>query len=250
MRILSLNGGSSSFKCRLDDLGNRQLPVAPPAPLWERHVDLSPGSTIASLLEPLLASIPGGADVVGHRVVHGGPFYRESTFLNADVRAAIAREVEFAPAHNRFELEAIQTVDRVLGAKVPQVAVFDTAFHVTLSPAAYTYAGPYAWLEQGIRRYGFHGVSHQYAARRAADMLGRVPPALRLVNCHLGNGASLAAIRDGQSVDTTMGFTPLEGLMMGTRSGSIDPAILIYLLRHRGYTAERLDHMLNQESGL
>ena len=250
MKILVLNGGSSSIKCRLDELGAEQPPSAPPPALWERHVDLHAGSTIAALLEPVLASLPAKADIVGHRIVHGGPRYRESTFLTADVRAAIAQEVEFAPAHNRFELEAIQTVDRVLGANIRQAAVFDTAFHATLSPAAYTYAGPYAWLERGIRRYGFHGISHQYAAHRAADMLGREPRGLKLVTCHLGNGASLAAIQDGRSADTTMGFTPLEGLMMGTRSGSIDPAILIYLIRHEGFKAEQLDHLLNQESGL
>jgi acetate kinase len=250
MKILALNGGSSSFKCRLDHVGDTPLPFAAPSPFWERHVDLNPGSTIAQLLEPVLASVPGGVDIVGHRIVHGGPVYRESVFLTADVRAAIAREVEFAPAHNRFELEAVQTVDRALGMKIPQVAVFDTAFHVTLPPDAYTYAGPYAWLERGIRRYGFHGVSHQYAARRAADLLGRDPQALKLVTCHLGNGASLAAVQAGKSIDTTMGFTPLEGLMMGTRSGSIDPGILIYLLRHGGYSADQLDHLLNQESGL
>jgi acetate kinase len=250
MKILALNGGSSSFKCRLDDVGDLPLPCAAPNPFWERHVDLSPGSKIAELLEPVLASVPGGVDIVGHRIVHGGPVYRESAFLTADVRAAIAREVEFAPAHNRFELEAVQTIDRVLGTKIPQVAVFDTAFHVTLPPAAYTYAGPHAWLERGIRRYGFHGVSHQYAARRAADLLGKDPRALKLVTCHIGNGASLAAVQAGKSIDTTMGFTPLEGLMMGTRSGSIDPGILIYLLRHGGYSADQLDHLLNQESGL
>jgi acetate kinase len=128
------------------------------------------------------------------------------------------------------------------------VAVFDTAFHATHAPAAYVYPGPYEWLDLGIRRYGFHGLSHQYSSRRAAELLGS--DSLRLIVCHLGNGASLCAIRDGKSVDTTMGFSPLEGLMMGTRSGSIDPAILIYLIRHRGYSADRLDQILNRESGL
>src|SRR5271163_3651794 len=121
MRILALNGGSSSFKCRLDEIGDQPPPSAAPVPLWERHVDLSAGSTIADLLEPVLASIPGKVDMAGHRIVHGGPRYRESTFMTPAVRTAIAQEVEFAPAHNRFELEAVQTIDRVLGTNLPQV---------------------------------------------------------------------------------------------------------------------------------
>jgi len=130
------------------------------------------------------------------------------------------------------------------------VAVFDTAFHASLPQPAYVYPGPYEWLDQGIRRYGFHGISHQYASRRTADILGGGKPPRRMITCHLGNGCSLAAIRDGVSIDTTMGFTPLEGLMMGTRAGTIDPGILIHLVRHLGYRAEALDRVLNKESGL
>jgi acetate kinase len=170
--------------------------------------------------------------------------------LTHEVRDAISKQVEFAPAHNRFELEAIATVDQVVGPAVRQVAVFDTGFHATLPPAAYVYPGPYGWLQEGVRRFGFHGISHQYASRRAAQLLGRDPASMRVITCHLGSGASLAAIRDGKSVDTTMGFTPLEGLMMGTRSGSVDPGIIIYLLRHAGYSADQLDNLLNKQSGL
>jgi acetate kinase len=242
VKVLVLNGGSSSFKCWFADLPSEQ-------PLWTAHL-----GTIESDLEPALKSLLKDhpkIDVVGHRIVHGGPLYRESTPLTAEVRAAIVQQVEFAPAHNRFELEAVQTVDRVIGPKVPQIAVFDTGFHSTLEPAAYVYPGPYSWLENGVRRYGFHGINHQYCSERAVAMLpGRDPESLKLISCHLGNGASLAAVRGGKSVDTTMGFTPLEGLMMGTRSGSIDPGILVYLIRHRGYTAEQLDRILNKESGL
>lgn len=133
---------------------------------------------------------------------------------------------------------------------MPQVAVFDTAFHATLPEAAATYPGPYSWLDQGIRRYGFHGISHQYVARRAAEIIGRRERSLKIITCHLGSGCSLAAIRDGHSIDTTMGFTPLEGLMMGTRSGSIDPGIIIHLVRNCGYGADQLDRVLNKESGL
>ena len=238
MRILALNGGSSSFKCRLDDISG-DPPSQPPEPLWKKNAERGES------LEQILESVPRPIDAVGHRIVHGGKI-RECTRVTPEVRDAIAREAEIAPAHNRYELQAIDAVDRIL--KVPQVAVFDAAFHATLDRAAYVYPGPFQWLDEGIRRYGFHGISHQYSSRRAAEILGRTK--FRLVTCHLGNGASLAAVRDGRSVDTTMGFTPLEGLMMGTRSGSIDPAILIYLIRHRGYTAEQLDHILNQESGL
>ena len=250
MRVLVINGGSSSFKCRLDDLPDQPLPVAPPQPLWTERVDWDQKSSVAEVLEPVLKSIPGSVDVVGHRIVHGGPKYRQSTPLTPDVRAAIAKEIEFAPAHNRFELEAVQAVDHIFGSGVLQIAAFDTGFHSTLTPDAYVYPGPYAWLAQGIRRYGFHGINHQYASRRAAEMLRADPASLRLIVCHLGNGASLAAVRAGKSVDTTMGFTPLEGLMMGTRSGSIDPGILIYLIRHSGSSAAELDEILNRKSGL
>jgi acetate kinase len=239
MRILALNGGSSSLKCRLDDISAEPASAPPPA-VWEQHFDLKPG-----MMETILKSVPGAVDLVGHRIVHGGNA-RETTVITPEVRAAIAREAEIDPTHSQFELANIDAAMRVF--KVPQIAVFDAAFHSTLAPAAYVYPGPFEWLDHGIRRYGFHGISHQYASRRAAEKLGS--EATRLVTCHLGNGASLCAVRDGKSVDTTMGFTPLEGLMMGTRSGSVDPAILIYLIRHRGHTAEQLDRILNRESGL
>jgi acetate kinase len=182
--------------------------------------------------------------------VHGGRAFRESARITPEVRAGIARMTSFAPEHNRLELEAIDCMDRILGPATPQVAVFDTAFHASLPPPAYVYPGPYEWLDQGIRRYGFHGISHQYTSRRAADILGRDLRSLRMITCHLGNGCSLAAIRDGVSISTTMGFTPLEGLMMGTRSGTVDPGILIHLVRHLGFRAEELDRVLNRESGL
>jgi len=273
MNVLVVNGGSSSFKCWFSELGEGPLPVEAPQPLWEAHVEWSEGtaevriragsdppaestSPAASLVEPLgdvLASvrrIAAKIDVVGHRIVHGGKAYRETARLTAEVRAAIAKQAEFAPSHNRFELEAVETVDRVLGPELEQIAVFDTGFHASLEPAAYVYPGPYEWLDQGVRRYGFHGISFQYATRRAAHLLGTPAESLKMILCHLGNGGSLVAVRGGKSIDTTMGFTPLEGLMMGTRSGSVDPGILIYLLRHCGYTADRLDDVLNRRSGL
>jgi acetate kinase len=244
VRILVLNGGSSSFKCRLDEISS-DPPSDPPKPLWEGEVEFD-GKPVPEMLTPMLRSGPGKVDVVGHRIVHGGPKYRQSTIVTDDVTQAIAAAAQTAPAHNQFELAAIETAGRIF--ETTQIAVFDAAFHATLEPAAYIYPGPYEWFTHGIRRYGFHGISHQYASRRAGEILGRQDACL--ITCHLGNGASLAAVRDGKSVDTTMGFTPLEGLMMGTRTGSIDPGIIIYLLRHRGYTAEQLDRILNRESGL
>ena len=253
VKVLVLNGGSSSFKCWFAELPGGDLPRDPISPLWSARLDWNQEGDAEAALKPALRSLVeqhSKIDVAGHRIVHGGPDHRESTLLTPEVRAAIAQQVEFAPAHNRFELEAIEAVEHILGSKLPQVAVFDTGFHRTLAPAAYVYPGPYSWLTDGIRRYGFHGINHRYVSLRAAEMLGRDPASLKIITCHLGNGASLAAVDAGKSIDTTMGFTPLEGLMMGSRCGSIDPAIIVYLIRHRGYSAEQLDQILNKESGL
>ena len=182
-------------------------------------------------------------------MVNGGPEHREPALLNATVIAAIQRAAAFAPLHNQAELDGIAIAQKLIPA-APQVAVFDTGFHRTLAPAAYVYPGPYEWLTKGIRRYGFHGINHGYIAERAPQILQRDARGLRIVSCHLGNGCSLAAIRDGRSVDTTMGFTPLEGLMMGTRSGSVDPGILTYLATQEKRTGEQLDNLLNKKSGL
>lgn len=185
---------------------------------------------------------------VGHRVVHGGEQYTTAVQITPEVKRAIGALAELAPLHNPASLDGIHAVEQVL-PEVPQVAVFDTAFHATLSEAAQTYPVPQQWRrEWGVRRYGFHGLSHAYCADRAAQMLGRQD--LRLIIAHLGNGASVSAVRQGICVDTSMGFTPLEGLMMGTRSGTIDPGILVYLLRQKGMDADQLDHALNYDSGL
>lgn len=243
MKILVLNAGSSSLKCRYDDLEGPP-PSDPPAPLWSKSIELNSGDS----LDTVLRSVPGPVDAVGHRIVHGGAIHR-TCIVTPSVREAIEAAAAIAPSHNRRELQWIDQARQFFGEGVPQIAVFDTAFHATLEPAAYVYPGPYEWLDEGIRRYGFHGISHQYASRRATEILGDAA-SLKIVICHLGNGASLAAVRGGKCIDTTMGFTPLEGLMMGSRSGSIDPGILIYLMRRQGYTADRLDAILNRESGL
>jgi len=185
---------------------------------------------------------------VGHRVVHGGERYTAAVRITPEVKRAIGDLAELAPLHNPASLDGITAVEQVL-PNVPQVAAFDTAFHATLSESARTYPVPQKWTrEWGMRRYGFHGLSHSYCASRAAEMIGRRD--LRLIIAHLGNGASVSAVCNGICVDTSMGFTPLEGLMMGTRSGTVDPGMLVYLLRHKGLNADELDHALNYESGL
>ena len=169
--------------------------------------------------------------------------------ITEDVKQAIAHLCNLAPAHNPAALAGIEAIENSLG-NIPQIAVFDTGFHHTLPDAAAIYPIPYQLVEQGIRRYGFHGISHQYCANRAAEILGQDLRSLRIITCHLGNGCSLAAIKNGCSIDTTMGFTPLDGLMMGSRSGSIDPGILIYLLQQYNYSSQELDNVLNKASGL
>ena len=188
-------------------------------------------------------------DIVGHRVVHGGTEFEKSTLVTPEVKMSISRMSILAPLHNPANLEGIEVVERLF-PNIPQVAVFDTAFHRHMPLEAMVYPGPYDWYEQQIYRYGFHGISHQYCSRRAAQMLGKDLDSLRLITCHLGNGCSLAAIQHGHSIETTMGFTPLEGLMMGSRSGSIDPGIILYLLQQKKVTVEQLDETLNKASGL
>lgn len=281
MKILVMNAGSSSQKSCLYEITGNTLPEEPLKPLWEAKVDWthhqgfaeievktalgekleeeipanSRPEVIAHLLDTLCSGStkviaqPSEIDVVGHRVVHGGQEYRESVIITEDVKQAIDRIAQLAPAHNPANLSGIEAIEQYMGA-MTQVAVFDTAFHSHLPDAAAIYPGPYEWVEQGIRRYGFHGISHQYCAQRAARILNHNLASLRLITCHLGNGCSLAAIKNGRSVDTTMGFTPLDGLMMGTRSGAVDPGILIYLLRQADYCADKLDQVLNRGSGL
>src|SRR6266853_4642334 len=278
MKILVLNSGSSSQKSSLYEIGET-LPDDPPTPLWEGKIEWHDEvaeaevkgarrvgqkeqvkvSSRAGAIEHLLGTLWDGKtravtsraeiDVVGHRVVHGGPKYEEPVLLTSEVKSEIAKVSAFAPLHNRAELEGMEAIEKLLGT-IPQVAVFDTGFHRKMPPAAAVYPGPYQWFEKGIHRYGFHGINHQYCAARAAQLLSRDLDSLKLVTCHLGNGCSLAAIQEGHSIDTTMGFTPSEGLMMGTRSGSVDPGILTYLMRQGRLQPQEIDDILNKESGL
>ena len=262
MKILVLNAGSSSQKSRLYEIANTAaLPDLAPTPLWQVDADWThqQGTTelkisivsgivlqenlrtdvCSEVIRHILKTLWSGKtqiiaqaseiDIVGYRVVHGGREFEKSILVTPEVKEAISRMAVLAPAHNPANLEGIEVIARILPA-VPQVAVFDTAFHRKMPLPAIVYPGPYEWFEQGIHRYGFHGISHHYCAQHAAQVLSRDLQSLRLITCHLGNDCSLAAIRYGHSVETTMGFTFLEGLMMGSRSGSVDFGILFYLL--------------------
>jgi acetate kinase len=280
MKILVLNSGSSSQKSGLFELTDASS-VDPVPPLWEAKLEWdgeqetltirnSLGKKIqqqasssadqrAASVENMLGSLWNGEaavlksaaeiDIVGHRIVHGGPKLAEPLLIDAGVKQAIEGVSEIAPLHNEAGLQGIETAERLLPGR-PQVAVFDTGFHRTMPKEAVVYPGPYEWFERGIRRYGFHGISHQYCARRAAQLLQRDAGSLKIVTCHLGNGCSLCAIDSGNSVETTMGFTPLDGIMMGTRGGAIDPGILIHLMRKEHATAGQFDNILNHRSGL
>ena len=242
MSILAVNAGSSSLKLSLiadDDrtIAEQELP-APDA-----HVD-------ADQLNTALAGELGKADAVAHRIVHGGPRYREAVVIDDDVKQTLRQLIDLAPLHQPKSLDALDAVSARLPG-LPAVACFDTAFHATLPAAAFTYALPARWRERwGLRRYGFHGLSHSWVAHRAPQLLRCADGPLRIVSCHLGAGASLCAISDGQSVDTTMGFTPLEGLVMATRSGSVDPGLLLWLLEREAVNERDMAEALEHESGL
>jgi acetate kinase len=271
MKVLVCNAGSSSLKFSLFE-AEGELLLAEGGIDWttkptrlvfrrtghqeireelklEKHAD-----AVARILDDLRAGpsaplrVLGELQAVGHRVVHGGKRYTAAVRITPEVKRAIGELAELAPLHNPVTLDGIEAMEQVLPS-IPQVAAFDTAFHATLSEAARTYPVPQKWTrEWGMRRYGFHGLSHSYCAGRAAEMIGRRD--LRLIIAHLGNGASVSAVRNGICVDTSMGFTPLEGLMMGTRSGTVDPGMVVYLLRHKGLDVNELDHALNYQSGL
>jgi acetate kinase len=239
LRILVVNAGSSSLKLRL---------LGPDDELLADHdLDAPQGEVDAAALTSVLAGLEG-VDAVGHRVVHGGDRFRAAVRVDGAVVEALRELTDLAPLHQPASLAALDAVTRALPG-LPAIACFDTAFHATLPAAAATYALPAEWSERWrLRRYGFHGLSHAYASRRAAEMLGHRRK--RIVTCHLGAGASLAAVRNGRSVETTMGFTPLEGLVMATRPGSIDPGLVLWLLEHTRMDEQAVAGALEHESGL
>jgi len=241
MRVLVVNAGSSSLKLTLLD-GTDTMIAA-------RELQAPRAQVDPDQLRTALNSL-GEADAVGHRIVHGGERFREAVRIDADVEAAMRELIDLAPLHQPKSLAALDAVTRAL-PNLPAVACFDTAFHATIPAAAATYALPAEWRERwGLRRYGFHGLSHAWVARHTPELLERGASGLRIVSCHLGAGASLCAINDGTSLDTTMGFTPLEGLVMATRSGNVDPGMLLWLLEHDGLTAGELAEALEHRSGL
>jgi acetate kinase len=240
VKILVVNAGSSSLK--LSVLAGEEVLSARSIERWDGHSGIAP---LRQLLDET-----GPVDAVGHRVVHGGPHRSGPARIDAPLLVELSALTELAPLHQPRALVAIQAV-RGLLPQVPEVACFDTAFHHTLPTAAATYALPAAWNEQwGLRRYGFHGLSHAYATRRAAEIVAREATDLRIVSCHLGAGASLCAVVHGVSVDTTMGFTPLAGLVMATRSGSVDPGLLMWLLQTGRVPVDELADALEHKSGL
>ncbi|ADL69011.1 acetate kinase [Thermoanaerobacterium thermosaccharolyticum] len=189
-------------------------------------------------------------DAVGHRVVHGGEYFTSSVLITDDVLKAITDCIELAPLHNPANIEGIKACKQIM-PDVPMVAVFDTAFHQTMPDYAYLYPIPYEYYTKyKIRKYGFHGTSHKYVSQRAAEILNKPIESLKIITCHLGNGSSIAAVKNGKSIDTSMGFTPLEGLAMGTRSGSIDPSIISYLMEKENISAEEVVNILNKKSGV
>jgi acetate kinase len=239
VRILVVNAGSSSLKLSVLDDEDRLVNSRTTS-------DSSPSDTTFS--EEI--AVLGPVDAVGHRIVHGGSEFLEAVRVDATVRRQLETLVDLAPLHQPKSLAALDAVSRML-PEVPAVACFDTAFHARMPPASSTYALPAEWRRRwGLRRYGFHGLAHAYDSRRAAELLGREIDTLRLVTCHLGAGASLAAVQGGVSVDTTMGFTPLEGLVMATRSGSVDPGLLLWLEEHVGTPPSELASTLERRSGL
>ena len=273
MIVLVVNCGSSSLKYQLVNMDNEEvmakglvekitLPDARLTHKWDGRkkeiVQPIPDHKVAvKLVLDLLTDPEAGViksmkeiDAVGHRVVHGGEEFASSTLITDEVMKALERCSAFAPLHNPPNIIGIKAC-RAIMPEVPQVGVFDTSFHQTMPPEAYMYGIPYElYKEDGIRRYGFHGTSHRYVADRIAEVMGVKKEDLRIISCHLGNGSSLAAIKGGRSIDTTMGFTPLAGMLMGTRCGDIDPAIVCTVMDKHNLSAQEMDTLMNKKSGV
>ncbi|MDO5783727.1 MAG: acetate kinase [Eubacteriales bacterium] len=275
MNVLVINAGSSSLKYQLFDMDSKEVlakglcerigidgrlthtnPEKPEK--YSENVPMKDHADAIRAVIDILIDKEWGViesmseiDAVGHRVVHGGEYFADSVMIDDSVIKAIEACVPLAPLHNTPNLIGIDACKDVMGEDIPQVAVFDTAFHQTMQPVDYIYSIPYDYYQKyKIRRYGFHGTSHKYVAQQASEMLGIPLEHLRVITCHLGNGSSVTAIKGGKSVDTSMGFTPLAGLPMGTRSGDIDPAIISFLCEHENKSAEEMLEIMNKESGV
>lgn len=274
MNILVINCGSSSLKYQLIDMNTEEAlaqglverigiegsALTQKVEGREKYIvkkDLANHTEAIKLVLDTLIDNENGVissmdeiSAVGHRVVHGGEKYSSSVVINEEVKNYIKECYKLAPLHNPANMIGIEACEELM-PNTPMVAVFDTAFHQTMPETAYLYALPYElYKEDGIRKYGFHGTSHMYVSNKVAEVMNKDIKDLKIITCHLGNGASLCAVKNGVSVDTTMGFTPLDGIVMGTRSGSIDPAIVLYLINSKGYTAEEVDNLLNKKSGV
>lgn len=273
MKILVINAGSSSLKYQLIDMSDDSLlakgiceqigdanatfthkvPSDSSKNIKEAHLMKNHNEAIQLVLDTLVDKTHGviastdEIGAVGHRVLHGGEKFSGSVLVDEKVKSAIRECFKFGPLHNPANLSGIEACEKIMN--VPQVAVFDTGFHQTMPDYAYMYALPYEYYEKdGIRRYGFHGTSHRYVSMRAAEMLGRKDT--KIVTCHLGNGSSISAVVDGKCFDTTMGLTPLEGILMGTRCGSIDPAIVTTIMKERNLSPDEMDTLMNKKSGM
>lgn len=274
MKILVLNCGSSSIKYKLFEMADRSVIAQGGVekiglkdsflkftkPNGEKKViekEMPEHTVGVELILNTLTSAEDGVlkslnelDAVGHRVLHGGQAFSESVLINDEVIKAIEDNIELGPLHNPANLKGINAVKKIL-PNIPQVAVFDTAFHQTMPEKAFMYALPYEYYEKfKVRRYGFHGTSHRYVSKRVCDFLGIKPEGTKIITAHVGNGGSLAAIKDGKCVDTTMGMTPAEGLMMGTRAGEVDPGMLPYVFSKGGLSADSFNDLVNKKSGL
>lgn len=274
MKILVINSGSSSIKYQLFDMssesvlarglveridsrgaGLKHYPAGKEPYCMEQEIKdhrMAIKLIFQALTNPEhgILQNAGQIDAIGHRVVHGGEVFHQPVLVDADVKENIRMLAALAPLHNPANLLGIKACEKLI-PEIKQVAVFDTAYHHTIPPSAYMYAIPYGYYEKyGIRKYGFHGTSHQYVAQRAAALLNRPLQGLKIISCHLGNGSSITAIRDGCSIDTSMGLTPLEGVAMGTRSGDLDPAIVTYLMERDGLSPAEVTEILNYQSGM
>jgi acetate kinase len=275
MKILVINAGSSSLKYQLIDMANdalmakgiceqigdsnatftHKVPADESKNIKEGHLMADHSEAIQLVLDTLVSKEHGviasmdEIAAVGHRVLHGGEKFSGSVLINDAVKEAIRECFKFGPLHNPANLKGIEACEKIMS--VPQAAVFDTGFHQTMPDYAYMYALPYELYEKdGIRRYGFHGTSHRYVSQRAIAMLGGKAEGTKIVTCHLGNGSSISAVMDGKCFDTTMGLTPLEGIIMGTRCGSVDPAIVTTIMKEKNLTPDEMDTLMNKKSGM
>lgn len=275
MKVLVINAGSSSLKYQLIDMQDESVLAkgncerigtdsafigfkTPDGQKVERKTEMKDHTQAfeavkSAILDPEYGAISDLSEVaaIGHRVVQGGSYFDRSVLIDSDVLAKIDELAPLAPLHNPAHIQGINACTKVFGDKIPQVAVFDTAFHQTMPEKAYMYAVPYEYYEKlGVRKYGFHGTSHRYVSAKMAELMGKPIEELKIITCHIGNGSSITAVKYGKVIDTTMGLTPLGGFMMGTRSGSLDPSVVTFIAEKEGMSLAEISDMLNKKSGL